>query len=747
MKEITLETAIKTLKRSGSLPYIINVKNANAYRTILASAMKEIRISNYFSANAPFLDEYKIMSDIEKAEPNTFVVGLTQYLAFRGGVSKLHEHLGTIAHLDKRVIILCYRMEFVLEELIKNDVRIRSRVLFVSSDYEDSKPAISLSSFEVRAENTFNDLRDFFKKIEEDGTIPNAIIYVGETGITEKAFKGGLWKVTTASAYKLLVSKDPAYRKLPESFGNNGGWEWLLKEYGTGRNIGVEAIYKNHFGNKSYDVATRNYSSLSAEMKWLLLIALKLSKDDRYLKMVAERAEIDTFEKEIFNALLDVKITNKRFNALYHERKELIEKIEDEDVRQKFCNLADSFGRNKIYYLTDTSELERKEIIKCIIEFKYAPSELKEILERVYPMLGEYLYNYHFDNPLIDTYFGDYKYQKLCNSISDEFKEKVLINAEERSYNRKLPSRAAKLDEIGTLNASIKWIDALGLEFAGFIFKRAEAYGLNARIYATRANLPTLTEFNKEFFNEDRGDKKIPDLDKLKHHGIGDYDYSKTTLPLYVIDELRIIDDVIRKSKGEVTPNNKVIIVSDHGASRLVRIANNTIKVKAEVDGKHGGRCCKWADGIEKISKYVTDEESNGYCCIANYDRFDGGRYNGVELHGGASLEEVAVPIIELSLRKERKITYLLVKHVLTNTKGKTEPLMVTLSEPVNMLRLKIEGQMCDPISINKTTYEFDTGIKKPKKYIASLYDGNEEIITGVEFEVKSAMGGMKDII
>lgn len=41
--------------------------------------------------------------------------------------------------------------------------------------------------------------------------------------------------------------------------------------------------------------------------------------------------------------------------------------------------------------------------------------------------------------------------------------------------------------------------------------------------------------------------------------------------------------------------------------------------------------------------------EENGFWCLANYDRFKGGRKANVEVHGGASLEEVAVPIVEIT--------------------------------------------------------------------------------------------------
>ena len=63
--------------------------------------------------------------------------------------------------------------------------------------------------------------------------------------------------------------------------------------------------------------------------------------------------------------------------------------------------------------------------------------------------------------------------------------------------------------------------------------------------------------------------------------------------------------------------------------------------------GEHSGRCCP-VDELSEKPEVATNE--NNYYVLANYDRFKGGRKASVEVHGGATLEEVLVPIIEISL-------------------------------------------------------------------------------------------------
>ena len=74
-------------------------------------------------------------------------------------------------------------------------------------------------------------------------------------------------------------------------------------------------------------------------------------------------------------------------------------------------------------------------------------------------------------------------------------------------------------------------------------------------------------------------------------------------------------------------------------------------KYKMNSTGEHSGRCCPINDSDEKPDCAC---EENGYWILANYDRFSGGRLSSIEVHGGATLEEILVPIIEFALPKAK---------------------------------------------------------------------------------------------
>lgn len=245
--------------------------------------------------------------------------------------------------------------------------------------------------------------------------------------------------------------------------------------------------------------------------------------------------------------------------------------------------------------------------------------------------------------------FDDIKKIKLCNVDDKDFKRQVNELATKRLYNQ-FETRQKILDETDP-TAKLYWLDALGVEFLSYIKARAIQAELSVTIKVARADLPSLTSQNKNFYYEWRGDKfdKNQQLDDLKHSPEKFDTAGKCSAPIYIDDELKIIDEVIAEIKISLTNHHaeKIILTSDHGASRLAVMFGQENKFKLNSIGEHGGRCCPIND-IDAKPNCATVE--NGWWVLANYDRFAGGRLSSVEVHGGATLEEILVPVIEFTL-------------------------------------------------------------------------------------------------
>lgn len=84
---------------------------------------------------------------------------------------------------------------------------------------------------------------------------------------------------------------------------------------------------------------------------------------------------------------------------------------------------------------------------------------------------------FRFKNELLDTYFQDYKYQKIINKLLPEFYEVVLEQAVKRGYNLILEPRSSKIEKLKTKNALLYFMDAMGVEYLGYILEECQGTG------------------------------------------------------------------------------------------------------------------------------------------------------------------------------------------------------------------------------------------------------------------------------
>ena len=132
----------------------------------------------------------------------------------------------------------------------------------------------------------------------------------------------------------------------------------------------------------------------------------------------------------------------------------------------------------------------------------------------------------------------------------------------------------------------------------------------------------------------------------MKHHGTDNFDFVNNHLPTYLYDELKVIRKVLEEVNSKLQKYDRVVLISDHGASRLSVISGQENKHEMNEKGIHSGRCCPKSEADEKPSCAIDGED---FWVLANYDRFKGSRPANIEVHGGATLEEVVVPIIEIT--------------------------------------------------------------------------------------------------
>lgn len=669
-----------------------------------------------------------LLDHIEEADINAsgrkFVVtGLGEFLALRGS----EEAARTLSMLkDLNVggakVVLLLRGLATLIAALRSDPRFDSRRHSVVD-----QAACDLSFTLVSSAVGVSALSGFEAMLKEleNGRCGNVVVHTAVN--LDKAIFTVYKKNDPYESIKFATKRFA----LARSCGTDAQWTKLLAELGQ-LDGSLDAVFEKHglTGNLTFDF----YANIAGKeyRNWLYYICLKCKADtlqNGYLRFVLDQtSRFEDFVGNVLNTIVKVPCTDERFAAFYKERKSLVAKFPESDIADFVVNSRQVVAES-VFKLTDNTRVEREEIIVWIANNGLIPQ-----LENIYPSLAAYAKKYIFKCPvladLLTDYFAAYKRQKLSNQLDPTFIEKVNELALSRPFNR-LPTRDEIVKSVDPDDTYLYWLDALGVEYLSLIEDLAQKRGLSIRIAIARAELPTITSINRGFFdawrgakNGDNGDK---DLDEAKHKEKGGYNFTHNEWPIHLAKEIDIITAMMDKAATALALRRckRFLIVSDHGASRLAVLLRKEEKYDTDTKGEHSGRCCALFQPYDL--PFAAAE--NGYLVLADYGRFKGGRAANVEVHGGASLEEVVVPIIELS-RKDANVTVKLEddKPVTVDFRTGAE-ITLFCNAPVQHVCVVLDGKPYPAIPIDGNHYRVKLpDIKRAGNYPADVYAGDDRI-------------------
>ena len=733
---------------------------ASVKEKLIEFGLKPVPVSDYCSLpdKPPSLD--KLLStfafadiDGNSRDKKIFVLGLGEYLALRGeretrkwlsGIKD--EKTGTA-----RVVLLLRGVTGFVRELQAGDKsRFDNRRVLFTEDTDSSINIVFVPpDMDLPAANGQQGLLAELESgkttvyVKSNATFDNPLFSVGRI---KSAYDG----------VKKILQSFP----VEESFGTTEQWARFLSGMIACNGV-IDSLFDD-FG----DIPENSFNQWingNAYKNWLYFIALKYKAagiNNSYLKYVVEMTTaFSDFKRNILNAIIDIKHTDGRFDKFYAERKALVERLYDSDVAGFVADNKRDIAECP-YKLTDQTLFERKAFVALFSHLDRRTLQARA--ETAYPALSDYLWKYTFAdekagaelNLLFTDYFDRYKWQKILNRIEDGFIAQVEDLAVRRVYNGLRTRREviASLDKSDTL---LYWIDALGIEFLGFIQKLCALKELSLNIHIAQADLPTITSENDGFYKDWPGKKhKVTHLDEIKHKVSGGYIFTETgegNLPIHLAEELDVIAEAIEAAATELkSPHcSKVLIVSDHGASRLSVINRQEEKyeVDAESKGKHGGRCCKKPAGYSPTAydlPFAT--EGNDFIVLANYGRFKGSRAANIEVHGGAALEEVVVPVIEITLANPDTAVELLDGDGIFASFRKPLVFMLFSKTELQNVRVVIDGMSAPYKAEKKGLYHhhFATDIKRPGEYRADVFAGDNhigEIMLNVQSETQKKGG------
>lgn len=740
--------AVKSyLANAKGVPFFYAVGDEN-YNQILSELKQNSvivdRISDFCPKDDKFPDiddviDYFRTLDTDYRQNKHALIGLGEYLALRGSAfaEKILRRLDKTTLGTARVVLLlrCVTQQVNALQLDDNRIVEQNR-LYIEENAVSSVTVTCTSYFSQK------DVAIGVKKLLhdlEDGLSCNI------HAISALDFSQSLVPVSYIKTPFVAIQHVVPGVELTDSMGTTAQWEQFYQEL-LRCNGSLDKLFSRYDCADDFEEDIYEKCAGLEFKNWVFYISLKQNYDriqNDYLAYVV--ANTDCYEDlriNLLTGIVHIPRSDRRFHNLYAERKKLVKGFPESEIAA-FIRENQIDPMESIYRYTDNTKMEREAIISWVAQHGYIAE-----IEIIYPALAQYLGEYVFDcdglSDELTKYFKQYRLMKVTNQITPEFLAQVEQNAQKLPYTHLETRDSAILRIPDKKDAFLYWIDALGVEYLSYIAILAKKKGLSIHVDIAYVELPTITSINKGFFEKWAGSKKEkePRLDEIKHKEEGGYFYRPGQAPVHLASELEVIRKSIDRAATELAMHTckTFVIASDHGASRLAVIHHQEEKYDTDTKGEHSGRCCKeFADA--DLPQAICE---NGYLVLADYGRFKNSRAANVEVHGGASLEEVIVPIITLSLKKQCDLIIELLNadEVYCDRRlGTTIQLYISDADNTQSISAVIDEKRYAAKGSDKTHYEVNLyDMRRAKKNVsAAIYDG-DDLIGTVHFDIKGKM-------
>ena len=484
--------------------------------------------------------------------------------------------------------------------------------------------------------------------------------------------------------------------------------------------------------------------------KQLVVLWLKQHHDDSYLcHCVLGSATIAEIQDHVLHDIFSlynsrpnwIKESQKLIEAMGLERDDeyfaLLDQIPVYDDRLQF--LSGKAKNDRIYLLRLVGKWMREDSSQVLTSNK---------LQQVYPELFAYLNQSDYDSDL-GRYFSLYKAHKLENSLPED-EELYFSGIQPDAYDY----RFAALSNMVSDDSVILWIDALGAEWLPLLMwsLNHDDNGSVKDVVIAQASLPTETCYNDQWTQMSIPHKKLDRLDKLAHKGvIDDPDYYTC-----VEDQLSFISTLNKTVDTLLKEYHRVIITGDHGTSRLAARffhKRDGASVPQGATVCSHGRYCRLSDNTVVLHPnivYAKDKAGANYAVFNNYDHFVQSGFaagaddeNAIygEVHGGATPEEMLVPVIAFDSNKEIPLSAVW-QSSSVKIMAKKAKATIKFNRPVNSVQARIgaiEG-ICSPTSDKKVWSVVFQGVA-PKAHSVSVA-ANGSLVQLEPLTIISALGG-----
>jgi len=719
------------------------------------------RLSEYCvdSDSMPDLNRFK--RDIQRMEQgDMLIVPLSEYLRLFGDKHGLLKQLagysksdGVIGGTRDRIYVPLYNVEMIFYNEMRNVSRFgvqgEGPECFEMKKRDDDY-AIRLNIMSnglhgsPMASSKVEGLKQFFQLWEKKAPTDLCLVTQFSDYICESVGAYGI--NVYRNTFQLLEGKLIGYDILQEEWGNDDQWGWLhslIRERET-----IDDVMTREFNVVKLDLydILMDWNEYDEEHKWLAWLACKTKRPYGYIKYAVDRegASFDTFVNDMIFTMIDlVKMSHlkeEETRDIIKQRKQLLERMGMTSLSQEFWDKLDELPNDisRLKCLTGILDEEKCMIVETVGKLISGGQndEWADVLSIIYPELYHYLNNVDYGNELATAYFVKYKRAKVCDEVTDDMR----CVAREIKDRGLLWQYTTRYEFLGSFAESdlIYWADGVGAEWLGLIegMLKHKFHSMDIKYdyeyKVARANLPTTTEFNKDWQDMGTTYKEYKNYDILAHSYNCKY-------PKYLVDEFQHISDFVRNAVSLLGAHDVVIITADHGTSRLAAIDKNpSIDAPMGLVRKHGRYCEN--DGSLCIEDYPSCIEDSSKIIFADYNRFKSSGNVSGEIHGGATLEEALVPVIVLrkgAIKKDIRLS-LVSSTIRLNVQGEAK-LAVRVEGDLEKLTMLVENESLIFENKGDGTWEATVKGMTSGNYTATLL-GDGKNLGNVEFTLTKGL-------
>lgn len=295
---------------------------------------------------------------------------------------------------------------------------------------------------------------------------------------------------------------------------------------------------------------------------------------------------------------------------------------------------------------TGLSNAEKEFVINLYSNDVLDKNEIKTVYSSLYAYLYGQAENHILNKDEWKDYLQAYRESKISNKdnlyLQQYYKSERSNSTSLYNMYYAIP-RQETVVESYVVDSDIYVLDGVGAEYLPLLVELLKRNGYDTEFcdYAA-CHLPSITDVNREYLSNIPYVEWFLDFDRNVIHG----EFYKTSV------NLRKAFDILEKKIKEITMDSagkRIVITADHGATARARWTDTKKKYDFS-SSDHEGRCCKissrdeYTDTVDYI--IYEDEIKPGMPYVISLNEqslYNRPRY---EDHGGATVEEILVPVI-----------------------------------------------------------------------------------------------------